>query len=81
MVIAIIAAEDCTQSVNMEPIIKKNRELKKLGSLKLEKKALMAALAPGSSTKPNPVSFSVASPRKRNATPKRKSPMMRLFFM
>ena len=62
--------------------MKRNRsEFQNVGSLKFAKKVLMAALASGSCIRLNPESLSVLRPRKRNDTPKRKSPMMRLFFM
>ena len=81
IVIAMMAADDCTQRVRMVPMSRKKREVRKLALLKLEKKALIASLASGSSTSAKPVSFKVPRPKKRNATPKRKSPTMRRFFI
>ena len=81
IVMAMIAADDCTQSVSTVPMMRKKKEFQKLGSLKLAKKALMASAVSGTLTKLNPVSFNVPNPKNKKAAPKRKSPMMRLLFM
>ena len=81
MVIAMMAADDCTHRVRTVPIMRKKNEFQKVGSLKFAKKSLIILLAFGSSTTSKPVALSVPKPRKRNATPKRKSPTMRRFFM
>ena len=46
-----------------------------------EKNAMMLSRIAGSLAKFVPVSFNVPSPKKRNATPNRKSPITRRFFM
>ena len=81
MVIAMMAALDCTQSVSTVPMNRKKNEFQKLLSLKREKNALMTALASGSCTRAKPVSLRVPSPKKRNAAPNKKSPMIRRRFM
>ena len=81
IVMAMIAADDCTQSVSTVPMMRKKKEFQKLGSLKLAKKALMDSAVSGTLTKLNPVSFNVPNPKNKKAAPKRKSPMMRLLFM
>ena len=80
MVMAMMAADDCTQSVRIVPISRNSSDVQMLGSLKLAKKACTAS-AYSPVTASEPVAFSVPRPKKRNATPKRKSPMMRCFFM
>ena len=80
IVIAMMAADDCTQSVSTVPINRKMSEFQNVLALKLLKNAVMlSAYCPA--TRSEPVAFSVPSPKKRNATPKRKSPSMRRFFM
>ena len=80
IVMAMMAAEDCTHRVSTVPITRKNSELKKFGSLKRAKNELMEALAPGSCTTAKPVSLRVVRPRKRKPTPNRNSPSTRFLF-
>ena len=81
IVMAMMAAELWTHRVSTVPMSRKRSETRKPPLRNSEKKAVMASFDSGLSTSEKPVSFSVAKPKKRNATPKRKSPTMRRFFM
>ena len=81
IVMAMMAADDCTQRVSTVPMSRKKRVFPILDSLNCWKNRLMVAPVMGSSTSEKLVSFRVIKPRNRNATPKRKSPMMRLLFI
>ena len=73
MVMAITAADDCTQKVSTPPRSRKMMVVEKaLGSNDM-KKSVTAGLLPMSIDVP--VAFSVVSPSSRRPSPKRKSPM------
>ena len=80
MVMAMMAADDCTQRVSTVPITRKSRLFQMVGALKLAKKACTAsAYSPANASAP--VVLRVLKPRKRKAMPKRKSPTMRRLFI
>ena len=73
IVMAITAADDCTQNVRMPPNSRNSRVVRKLFGSNEAKKASTAGFSPRRISVP--VIRSVASAKMRNARPKRKSPM------
>ena len=82
MVMAMMAADDCTQSVSTVPMSRKMSMVKTYGmlpSVNCRKKLVTAGFS--SRCMSIPVALRVPSPRKRNPAPKRKSPKFLCFFM
>ena len=79
MVMAMTAADDCTQSVSSPPSSRKLMVVRKLSGSNELKKSSTAWLSPRSMSMP--VWRSVPSPRNMKDIPKRKSPMYRFFLL
>ena len=73
MVMAITAADDCTQNVSIPPSSRKSSVVRKLSGSNDEKKLSTTGFSPKCMFVP--VTRSVARAKIRNAKPKRKSPI------
>ena len=73
IVIAITAADDCTQNVRMPPNSRKMSVVRNESGSKEAKKSSSAWFSPKCISVP--VARSVPNPKSRNDRPKRKSPM------
>ena len=79
MVMAMTAADDCTQNVSTPPRSRKVMVVRNDSGSNDAKKLITASLLPKSISWP--VILSVPKPSSRNDRPKRKSPIKRYFFI